>query len=302
MTAENIVRSLCVPESHLRFCEPLSKHTSFKVGGPADVFMIVPDATVLSSVWQMAKEADVPLFLLGRGTNVVFEDAGFRGIVISTAELRSVSVSGTILTAAAGATVNACATTARDASLSGMEFFYGIPGSVGGAVYMNAGAYGGECGNILLDSEYLDPATGKIFRKSGEEHGFSYRHSSYMGSEHIILSARFKLREGDREAIRGSMDDIMGRRLEKQPLEYPSAGSVFKRPEGHFAGKLIEDAGLKGYSCGGAQVSEKHAGFIVNRGGATTENIKTLVSYIQETVLSRFGVELETEICFVPEK
>lgn len=302
MTAEELIfdyyksHGMTPAEDEIRFGEMLSAHSSFRIGGPADVLLTTADTERISGVYRAAKEANIPVLLLGRGTNILFADEGYRGIVISTAALQSISVAGCLLTAGAGVSVNQCALTARNNSLDGMTFMYGIPGSIGGAVYMNAGAYGGECADILSESTHLDLETGAIGVLRHDEHDFSYRHSVYMNGGLVVLSASFLLSPGNADEIKAKMDDILGRRIDKQPLEYPSAGSVFKRPEGYFAGKLIEDSGLKGYTVGGAQVSEKHAGFIINRGGATAADVLTLIEHIRNTVFHNFGVTLETEI------
>ena len=302
MTTERLIRDVyetlgITPRAdEIRLCVPLSSHASFRIGGPADAFLTPDRPDIFSGVYRAAKEANIPVLILGRGTNILFADEGYRGVVLSTAAMQAVTVSGETVTAGAGATVNQCATAAWHASLDGMTFMYGIPGSIGGAVYMNAGAYGGECADVLQESTYLDLRTGEIIPLSKESHDFSYRHSTYMSGGRVVLSATFALRRGDADEIKAKMDDIFTRRVTKQPLDFPSAGSVFKRPEGYFAGKLIEDSGLKGYSVGGAQVSEKHAGFIINRGGATAADVLLLIDHIQTTVYQRFGVLLETEI------
>ena len=279
--------------------EPMSRHTSFRIGGPAGLFAVPGDRGALADMIRMAREGGVRIFVLGNGSNVLFDDAGFDGAVITTAGLTDIRVDGCVLTAEAGAPLSSVCKAARDASLSGLEFAYGIPGSVGGAVVMNAGAYGGEISSVLMDSAYLDPLSGTEGTLELGEHAYGYRDSVYRHGDRIVLSARFRLTEGEKEDIGAKMNDLVGRRVSKQPLEYPSAGSVFKRPEGHFVGQMVEESGLKGYTVGGAQVSEKHAGFIVNRGGATSADVLALVEHIRETVRKNYGVELECEIIHV---
>ncbi len=280
--------------------EPMSRHTSFRIGGNSALFVTPADAASLREACLFAKEAGVKTYILGRGSNLLFPDEGFSGAVISTERLNEVSLDGDTLIAGSGVSFTQLSVVAKDASLSGLEFAYGIPGSVGGAVYMNAGAYGGEVCQCLTSSCCYDLKTDRILYFDGPGHGFGYRTSIYKKNPHmIILSAEFRLENGIKEDIKAKMDDFMYRRRDKQPLEYPSAGSVFKRPEGFFAGKLIEDSNLKGFSVGGAAVSEKHAGFIINKGGATCSDVKALIEHIQNTVFSNFGVLLECEVIFV---
>ncbi len=277
--------------------EPMSRHTSFRIGGPADIFVTPESADSLKEVYSFAHELGLSTYIIGRGSNVLFADEGFRGVIISTEKLTEVKIEGNILSAQCGASFTHIAALARDAGLSGLEFAYGIPGAVGGAVFMNAGAYGGQVSDCLLGSSAFDPESGHIVYTDGADHEFGYRTSIYKKNpERVILSADFQLIPGEVEEIRAKMDDYMGRRRDKQPLEYPSAGSVFKRPEGYFAGQLIEEQGLKGYTIGGAQVSEKHAGFIINRGGATADDVLSLIEHIQKTVYSARGVMLECEV------
>jgi len=280
--------------------EPMSRHTSFRIGGPCDLFVAPEGADSFRDAYDAAIKAGLRTYILGRGSNVLFSDEGFRGVVISTENLNGVTVEGNTLIAEAGASFTHIAAVARDAGLTGLEFAYGIPGSVGGAVFMNAGAYGGQVSDCLESSTAFDPVSGHIICTEGADHEFGYRSSIYKKNpERVILSATFELKEGNKDEIRAYMEDIMGRRRDKQPLEYPSAGSVFKRPEGYFAGQLIEEQGLKGYTVGGAQVSEKHAGFIINRGGATAKDVLELIENIQKTVNDAYGVMLECEVISV---
>lgn len=280
--------------------EPMSQHTSFRIGGPCDLFVSPEGADSFREAYCAARDAGLRTYILGRGSNVLFSDEGFRGVVISTENLNCVTVEGNTLFAEAGASFTHIAAVARDHGLSGLEFAYGIPGSVGGAVFMNAGAYGGQVSDCLESSTAFDPASGHIVCTDANDHDFGYRTSIYKKNpERVILSASFELKAGNREEIREYMDDIMGRRRDKQPLEFPSAGSVFKRPEGHFVGQMIEELGLKGYSIGGAQVSEKHAGFIINRGGATEKDVLELIGFIKEKVNAAYGIMLECEVISV---
>lgn len=280
--------------------ELLAPHSTFRIGGEARL-AAMPDTTeqIIDAV-SAAKEAGLDFTVIGNGSNVLFSDKGFDGLVIFTRNADSVVIKGNRVIADAGAPFTKLAVTVKNAGLTGLEFAYGIPGSVGGAVYMNAGAYNGEASQVVASSMAYDDLTGEVRMISREEHNFGYRTSVYSQNRDrlIVLSAEFELKEGDSAAIWETMQDLMRRRREKQPLEYPNAGSVFKRPQGYFVGKLITDAGLKGYTIGGAQVSEKHAGFIVNIGGATAEDVLRLVEHIQKTVQSQFGVMLECEINF----
>lgn len=290
------------PNIWAKFDEPLFKHSSFKIGGAADVFVTPSNEDELIGAIRAAGQCGMKYFLLGNGSNVLFSDEGFRGVVISTAALRSITRDGNVIKAQCGASLTALSLAAAQASLDGLTFAYGIPGTVGGAVFMNAGAYGGQIQDALVSSRYYNAETDTYGEFNGVEHDFSYRKSVYntSGGRLAVLDASFLLGDGNEEKLTQTMNDFMSRRREKQPLEYPSAGSVFKRPEGCFAGQLIEECGLKGYSFGGAQISEKHAGFIINRGGATAKDVLSLVEYIKETVLKKYGVELECEICVIP--
>ena len=280
---------------------PMSEHTSFKTGGNADILAFPHNTQCLADIICFARENKVPFTVIGNGSNLLVSDGGIRGIVIKTSgKLNKTTIDGDIITAEAGASLSRVCLTALDNSLGGMEFAYGIPGSAGGAVVMNAGAYGGEIKDILYDVTHITP-DGRIETVQSEKLGLSYRHSFYSDNpDYIITAVRLKLHKDSPAEIKSKMDDFISRRKSKQPIEYPSAGSTFKRPEGYFAGKLIEDCGLKGFSIGGAKVSEKHAGFVINYNNATTADITNLIKHIQKTVKEKTGVSLETEVKLLP--
>ena len=279
------------------------KLCSFRVGGNIRVVVRPKTADELEWLYSYLKENKIKNILLGRGSNVVISDGGYDGVVVSLSALSSVDLDVTDehrIVAGAGLSMANLALFAHENGLSGLEFAHGIPGSVGGGVYMNAGAYGGEFCKVLKSCLIFDKERVMLFLVDAEECDFSYRHSIFMENDNlIVLFATFELNDGNPDEIKAKMDEYKAKRLASQPLEYPSAGSTFKRPEGHFAGKLIEDAGLKGYTIGGAQVSEKHAGFVINRGSATAEDIKSVISHIQKTVKEKFDVSLECEVEFV---
>lgn len=276
--------------------EPMSKHTSFRIGGPADLFVQPANEEELWNALHLAHQEKVPFFIVGNGSNLLVSDEGFRGMILHTGGmLKDISVEGDVIYAQAGALLSTVAKTALEHGLAGMEFAAGIPGTLGGAVCMNAGAYGGEMKDILLDAEVLTQE-GERLVLPVEELDLSYRHSVIFEKNYVVLAAHIRLSRGDTAEIKNRMNELAGARRDKQPLEYPSAGSTFKRPEGYFAGKLIQDAGLKGYTVGGAQVSEKHSGFVINRGGATAEEVRFLIRQVQQKVRSQFGVELEPEV------
>ncbi len=279
--------------------EPMSRHTSFKIGGNADLFIIPHETKALIETVNIIKKTGIRMYFIGNATNVLFDDAGFNGVVVSLSGLCNIHVDENRITAEAGVSLNYVCKTARDNELSGMEFAYGIPGSVGGAVFMNAGAYGGEMAQVVANSTYLSLDDMKIHTISSSEHEYGYRDSIYRHNNYLILSATFELKNGVVSEINAAMNDYMSRRIEKQPLEFPSAGSVFKRYPGRYTGQMIEECGLKGYSIGGAQVSEKHAGFIINKGGATSEDVLKLVDYIKNVVYDKFECRIECEIIYV---
>jgi len=281
--------------------EPMSAHTSFRIGGPADMLALPRGEEETAELLRLASRHETPVFRMGNGTNLLISDAGVRGLVVKTCPgLAGITRrGGTQVSADAGALLARAASAAAGWGLSGLAFAHGIPGTAGGAVVMNAGAYHGEMSQVVLETHFVGPdgASGIL---TGSEHDFSYRHSFF--TDHPDLMATkvvFQLTPGDPEVIRRKMAELAGCRRASQPLDAHSAGSVFKRPPGRFTGPLIESCGLKGYAVGGAQVSEKHAGFIVNRGGATCEDVKRLIAHIQETVLARHGVELTCELKFV---
>lgn len=277
--------------------EELKGYTSFKIGGKAPLIIKPDSAEKLCNVLKLLKKYSTDFFVIGNGSNLLVSDNGVDYPVISlkNGEFSEIQVCDNKITAGAGALLISVCRCALGNSLSGVEFAYGIPGSVGGAVYMNAGAYGGEIADCLECVEFIDE-NGIVKSLNADALDLSYRHSYFSDKKCIILKAVFNLNYGDKNSIKSAMDDFMNRRKSKQPLEYPSAGSVFKRPDGYFAGKLIEDAGLKGYSVGGAMVSEKHAGFIVNYNSATQSDVSELIEYIKTTVSEKFGVELVPEI------
>lgn len=281
----------------VRFNEPMSLHTTFRIGGPADVFLVVNDAPSLGKIRRLASETGVRLFLLGNGSNLLVSDSGIRGGVVALGrDFKEISLCGeTSVRCGAGASLASLCAFAKKQSLTGLEFAWGIPGSVGGAAFMNAGAYDHCMAEVLSSCEHVTKE-GECGALSDDELHFGYRHSAYAENGAFVTFARFELKQGDPAAIAARMDDLYTRRKSKQPLELPSAGSVFKRPEGHFAGTLIEQCGLKGHRVGGAAVSEKHAGFIVNLGGATCADVQNLIGIIQETVLRKTGVSLECEV------
>lgn len=275
--------------------EPMSRHTTFRIGGCCDVFIVPNSLESLRKIVQFCAQNGIRFYILGNGSNVLVPDSGVRGAVIHVGkELGEITPSGGEIVCGAGAQLSEACVKARGLNLTGLEFAYGIPGTAGGAVYMNAGAYGGEIKDIVKSVEYLE--NGAFAEISGAECHFGYRSSIFLSGGKIITSVRFALKSGDGREISDKMAGLLLRRKEKQPLEYPSAGSVFKRPEGHYAGTLIEQCGLKGFKCGGAMVSGKHAGFIINAGGATCSDVLHLIDKIKETVYSRTGVALEQEI------
>ena len=280
--------------------EPMSVHTSFKIGGPADMFVRAESPDQLIKLIRTARETDTSYMVIGNGSNMLVADGGIRGLVIQIG-MSDIRVSGNEITAGAGALMSRVAAEAARAGLSGFETLSGIPGSLGGGLYMNAGAYGGEIKNVVKTVTYID-AEGELHTIDRDECGFGYRTSVFSKGRKVIVSAILELRKGEESEIRRAMADYNKRRSDKQPLAFPSAGSVFKRPEGHFAGALIEGAGLKGYRIGGAEVSELHAGFIINRGGATAKDVLALIEHIRKTVKEQYGVELEPEIRLIGEE
>jgi len=280
--------------------EPMSRHTTFAIGGPADLFLMPKNEGELSAVINTLYKQEVPFLLMGNGSNMLVSDAGIRGAVVCTTEMNEVTIEKTNqISAQAGALLSTIAHRAQQAGLGGVEFAGGIPGSLGGAVFMNAGAYDGQMAGIVAQTIYLDE-TGRMNAVYETEHQFAYRNSVFRTHPNwTILRSILQLTPADPEAIAAKMEQFAKQRREKQPLNYPSAGSTFKRPEGQFAGQLIENAGLKGVSVGGAQVSEKHAGFLVNRGGATCADMLRLIDLVRQKVRTEFGVNLECEVRIV---
>lgn len=291
-----LVRALRAEQLPALQGEPLSRHTTFQIGGPAAVFCRPETPAQLLRMLELCREHGVRSYLLGNGSNTLFSDAGFDGAVVCTVEMkRPVTVSGNVLRAAAGAPLGAVCRKAQQAGLAGLAFAFGIPGTVGGAVYMNAGAYGGELKQVLRRVTFLDRAL-RLDSLPVQELALGYRTSRFETEGGVILEAEFSLTPGDPAAIEAEMQELMARRREKQPLELPSAGSTFKRPQGAFAGALIEQAGLRGFAVGGAAVSTKHCGFVVNTGGATCADVVALTEEVARIVYEKTGYRLEREI------
>ena len=282
--------------------EPMAKHTSFRIGGPADVLAQPADEAELAALLKRAAEHAVPVTLIGNGSNLLVRDKGIRGLVIKLSNSFSdMKALGNELTFGSGISLAMASKKAASLSLSGLEFAVGIPGTIGGAVYMNAGAYDGEMAKVVTSVQVMD-RQGQSSQLKADELDFSYRHTALQNSGLIVTSVTVSLQPGEAESIKAKMDDFSQRRIAKQPLELPSAGSMFKRPVGYFAGTLIEQTGLKGYTVGGAQVSTKHAGFVVNVGGATAKDVLQLISDVQARVLAAQGVQLEPEVLVLGEE
>lgn len=282
----------------IRKNEPMCKHTSFKTGGMADIFLNVGSVDVLTDILETAKALNVPTYVIGKGSNLLVSDDGIEGAVITLSSLDEITVDGENIIAGAGASLSAVCVAAANAGLTGLEFAYGIPGSVGGALYMNAGAYDGEMSYVVVSSESIT-LDGKLEETSVKDMKLGYRTSVFKANKNIITKVVFALKKAESKDVWDKMNVFMERRKEKQPLEYPSAGSTFKRPTGYFAGALIEENDLKGVAVGGAMVSEKHAGFIINYNNATTDDILKLIKKVQKKVFENNGIELETEVIFV---
>ena len=279
---------------------PLSDFTSFRTGGPADFIVIPSSRDEIRNIILLAKANETPYYIIGNGSNLLVSDEGFRGIILLMKEGRTgvtfeEKVDKTLVRAEAGCSLARLARTVAGRGLTGLEFAAGIPGTLGGAVFMNAGAYGSEIKDHIISAEVMD-AEGNFFTMTRDELGLSYRHSVIGERDLVVLSATFELEKGDTDTILATISELNAKRREKQPLEYPSAGSTFKRPEGYFAGKLIEDAGLKGYSVGDACVSEKHCGFVINKGHATSGEIRQLIDEVSDKVFEKYGVRLEPEV------
>ncbi len=277
--------------------EPMRNYTTFKIGGNADLMIFPESLRELSALLAYMRQENIEFFVLGNGSNLLVSDEGLRIPVIKTEKFDFIEIDGTELTVGSGVTNAKAAVFAMKNGLSGFEFAHGIPGTVGGAVVMNAGAYGEDMSMVVDKTVYVDK-NGRIKEAYGEDHDFSYRHSCFS-SDDVIFCTVLRLERSDPDIIKAKMDELIKKRRAAQPLEMPSAGSVFKRPEGYFTGKLIDECGLRGYSIGGAQISEKHSGFIVNTGTATSKDVLELISYIQKTVYDKFGVTLTPEIRYV---
>ena len=283
-----------IDKSNIFVDEPMSKHTSFKVGGKADIFVKVYSVEEIKSVLKIASENGVPLFVLGNGTNLLVKDEGFRGIILQV-KLEEISINGTEVLVGAGVKNAVLSKKLTDNSLTGFEFASGIPGTIGGAIKMNAGAYGGEMKDIVSEVIYLD-YDGKVCTINNSECEFEYRYSRFFKEKAIILEVKLKLEKGNKSEIENKIKELLEQRKEKQPLEYPNAGSTFKRGDGFITAKLIDECGLKGYSIGGAEVSQKHAGFIINKDNATSTDILNLIEYVQKVVKKKTGEKIKLEI------
>ncbi len=292
------------PQVRILKDEAMKNHTTFRVGGPADYLVYVSNAAELKAVFEAGKSENLDIFVLGNGSNLLVSDEGFRGVVVAferpehPIHIIDKTENGETIEIPAGAMLSAAARAVASEGLKGFEFAAGIPGTLGGAVVMNAGAYGGEIKDSLVSALVLE-SDGSLRERTAEELELSYRHSVLQTEGGVVISATFSFEYGNPEEIQGKIEELAAKRREKQPLEYPSAGSTFKRPEGYFAGKLIEEAGLKGHQIGGAQVSEKHCGFIINRENATAADIKYLIDYVIMRVADGFGVTLEPEVRFL---
>lgn len=294
----NLYEELCAiaGEENVLQDEPMSGHTTFRIGGPADFFVTPSKAEEISRIIELCRAADIPYYVVGNGSNLLVGDRGFRGVIIQIFKnMNRIFVEGDEIRAQAGALLSKVAAAACEAELEGVEFASGIPGTLGGAVRMNAGAYGGEMKQVLKTAIVLTPE-GEILTIPEEEMGLGYRTSIVSKMDYVVLEAVLSLKRGRREEIRARMDELREKRVEKQPLEYGSAGSTFKRPEGYFAGKLIQDAGLRGFRVGNAQVSEKHCGFVVNLGGATAADVSELMDEVARRVEETSGVQLKPEV------
>ena len=286
-------------EEKVKVAEPMKRHTTFRIGGPADYFLLPSSEEELSGILKICKNEELPYFILGNGSNLLVSDEGYRGVIIQLyRNYGDITVKGNEIHATAGALLSQIAAAAKNASLTGFEFAGGIPGTLGGAVVMNAGAYGGEMKDVLKEVTVMNQ-DGEILTIPADKLELGYRTSIIKTAGYIVLEAVISLKKGNIEEITALSRKLSAQRIEKQPLEYPSAGSTFKRPEGYFAGKLIMDSNLRGYRVGGAQVSEKHCGFVINAGGATAEDVSTLMKNVTDIVYEKFGVKLEPEVKFL---
>ena len=302
LTQETVSRIKSEIKGQIHFDEPMSVHTSFHIGGPADVLVVPADRKDLRKVLRIAREEKAPLTVIGNGSNLLVRDKGIRGIVLKLGNaLKNWEQNGNIFIFDSGVSLAQCCRFIGDAGYTGMEFAVGIPGSLGGAVYMNAGAYDGEMKDAVVSVEIMTRA-GEIKTLGREELQFAYRHSALQASDVIVLAVKLQVKEGDKAAIRAKMDDFSQRRVSKQPLDMPSAGSTFKRPEGRFVGQMVEESGLKGFRIGGAEVSVKHAGFIVNADHATAKDVLQLIEYIKKIILENYNVSLIPEVLVLGEE
>lgn len=301
MISEAVIEALknFVPEENICLQEPMAGHTTFRIGGPADCFLELENEEQLKKVQHYLRLVDIPWFVLGNGSNLLVSDRGFAGVVLQVGKkMENITVEGCRIIAQAGAAMAQVAKAASEHGLTGLEFASGIPGTVGGGVVMNAGAYGGELSQVVTRVAVLDKE-GERMELDNATMEFGYRTSTIKNNPFIVTEVEFCLKAGDKEQIRATMEELAARRRAKQPLEYPSAGSTFKRPAGHFAGQLIMEAGLRGFQIGGARVSDKHCGFVINTGNATAQDVRDVICEVQERVKERFHVSLETEVLFL---
>ena len=301
MISEAVIQALrkFVPEENICLQESMASHTTFRIGGLADCFVQLENTEQLIKVQKYLSQVGVPFFVLGNGSNLLVSDAGFRGVILQIgSKMNRVTVEGNVIVAQAGASMAQIARTAMEHELTGMEFASGIPGTIGGGVVMNAGAYGGELSQIVTQVNVVN-SEGGIMELDNETMEFGYRTSTIRNNPFTVTEVILRLEKGDRRQIRERMEELAAKRREKQPLEYPSAGSTFKRPAGHYAGQLIMEAGLRGLQCGGAKVSDKHCGFVINTGNATAEDVRKLIREVQARVKDQFNVDLETEVLFL---
>lgn len=288
-----------VPQENILLQEPMAGHTTFRIGGPADCFVQLENEEQLMEVQRYLNMVEVPFFLLGNGSNLLVSDEGYRGVILQVGQkMNKIVVAGDTIVAQAGATMAQVARAAWENGLTGLEFASGIPGTIGGGVVMNAGAYGGELRQVVTMVKVVSKE-GEILELDNETMEFGYRTSIIRNSGFTVIEVTFRLQPGDKDAIKAKMDDLASRRREKQPLEFPSAGSTFKRPKGYFAGQLIMEAGLRGFQVGGAKVSDKHCGFVINAGGATAKDVRAVIEQVQRQVKEKYNVDLETEVIYL---
>lgn len=301
MISEAVLNALkgFVPADNIYVQEPMALHTTFRIGGPADCLVEIETAEQLSRIQKYLQIVEIPFFVVGNGSNLLVSDKGYKGIVLQIGKkMSNITVAGDKIIAQAGALLSQVAQAALKAGLTGFEFAAGIPGTVGGAVVMNAGAYGGEMCQVVERVTVVDK-NGEIIDLENETMEFGYRTSAIKNHPFVVTEVVYQLQKGDATAIKAKMDELASKRREKQPLEFPSAGSTFKRPEGHFAGQLIMEAGLRGFQIGGAKVSDKHCGFVINEGNATADDVMQVIRHVQATVEEKFQVELEPEVIFL---